>query len=206
MATAEMLMNKRYEEAFDLVKHVFQIDQLYDDQTSLIKAFCNGSNIYFNAPTGYGKSIVYQSLPWVCDILHEQTIGFSTLIVVSPLQSLMEDQCIRMKNTGISSIALYSENASDESILQDVREGIYSLVYASPECLLGKEIWRTILCSDEFREHCIGVGYDEAHIIAQWYVLEDLLSCYECLIKTDILENTYYIHFSSYFSTFLLSV
>ena len=194
-------MNKRYEEAFDLVKHVFQIDQLYDDQTSLIKAFCNGSNIYFNAPTGYGKSIVYQSLPWVCDILHEQTIGFSTLIVVSPLQSLMEDQCIRMKNTGISSIALYSENASDESILQDVREGIYSLVYASPECLLGKEIWRTI-----FREHCIGVAYDEAHIIAQWYVLEDLLSCYECLIKTDILENTYYIHFSSYFSTFLLSV
>ena len=128
------------------------------------------------------------------------------MIVVSPLQSLMEDQCIRMKNTGISSIALYSENASDESILQDVREGIYSLVYASPECLLGKEIWRTILCSDEFREHCIGVGYDEAHIIAQWYVLEDLLSCYECLIKTDILENTYYIHFSSYFSTFLLSV
>ena len=69
MATAEMLMNKRYEEAFDLVKHVFQIDQLYDDQTSLIKAFCNGSNIYFNAPTGYGKSIVYyNNFSGHCDV------------------------------------------------------------------------------------------------------------------------------------------
>jgi superfamily II DNA helicase RecQ len=104
----------------------------------------------------------------VTDVLYEQTIGFSTLIVISPLQSLMEDQCNRMKDIGISSIALYSDNAGDESILKDVREGIYSLVYASPECLLGKKIWRSILCSDEFRDHCIGIAYDEAHIISQW--------------------------------------
>ena len=25
------------------------------------------------------------------------------------------------------------------------------------------------LCSEEFRDHCIGVAYDEAHVIAQWY-------------------------------------
>ena len=144
------------------------MEKLYDDQTKLIKAFCNGSNVFFNAPTGYGKSIVFQSLPWVTDVLYEQTIGFSTLIVISPLQSLMEDQCNRMKDIGISSIALYSDNAGDESILKDVREGIYSLVYASPECLLGKKIWRSILCSDEFRDYCIGIAYDEAHIISQW--------------------------------------
>jgi superfamily II DNA helicase RecQ len=167
-ANNDVLMNKRFEEAFDLIKYVFKVEKLYDDQTKLIKAFCNGSNVFFNAPTGYGKSIVFQSLPWVTDVLYEQTIGFSTLIVISPLQSLMEDQCNRMKDIGISSIALYSDNAGDESILKDVREGIYSLVYASPECLLGKKIWRSILCSDEFRDHCIGIAYDEAHIISQW--------------------------------------
>jgi superfamily II DNA helicase RecQ len=84
-------MNKRFEEAFDLIKYVFKVEKLYDDQTKLIKAFCNGSNVFFNAPTGYGKSIVFQSLPLVTDVLYEQTIGFSTLIVISPLQSLMED-------------------------------------------------------------------------------------------------------------------
>jgi superfamily II DNA helicase RecQ len=89
----------------------------------------------------------------------------------------MEDQCNRMKEIGISSIALYSENSSDattasdreyENILKNVREGEYSLVFAPPECLLGKKAWRNLLCSEEFRDHCIGVAYDEAHIIAQW--------------------------------------
>ena len=122
----------------------------------------------FSAPTGYGKSIVYQSLPWIFDVVNEQTVSCSTLIVVSPLQSLMEDQCNRMKEIGISSIALLCENSEDDSILKNVREGVYSLVYASPECLLGKKAWRRILCSDEFQDHCIGVAYDEAHIIAHW--------------------------------------
>ena len=81
-------MNKRYQEAFDLIKYVFKIDELYNDRMKLIKAFCNGQNIFFNAPTGYGKSIVFQLLPWVYDILQEQTIGISTLIVISLLKSL----------------------------------------------------------------------------------------------------------------------
>ena len=102
-------------------------------------------------------------------------MGFSTLIVISPLPSLMEDQCNRMREIGISCVALHSRNSSDpetatefETLLKDVREGVYSLVYASPECLLGKSVWRTILSSEEFRDHCIGVAYDEAHIIVEW--------------------------------------
>ena len=45
-----------------------------------------------SAPTGYVKSIVadvYQSLPGIFDVLNEPTVDFSTLIVVSPLQSLI---------------------------------------------------------------------------------------------------------------------
>ena len=53
-------------------------------------------------------------------------------------------------------------------ILADIKDGVYSLVYASPECMLGKREWRNILSSDDFRKHCIGVAFDEAHIIAQW--------------------------------------
>ena len=89
--------------------------------------------MYFSTHQQGTENLVYQCLPWVFDMLQEQTIGFWTLIVVTPLQSLMEDQCNRMKEIGILSIALYSENASDEATLQDVREGIYSLVFASPE-------------------------------------------------------------------------
>ena len=48
------------------------------------------------------------------DVLNSQTVGFSTLIVVSPLQSFMEDQCNRMKEIRISSVALLYENLEDK--------------------------------------------------------------------------------------------
>ena len=106
-------------------------------------------------------------------MVNEQSIGFSTLIVISPLQSLMEDQCNRLKEIGISCTCLYSKEslksvAEYATVVADVKEGVFSLVYASPECMLGKQEWRNILSSDDFREHCIGVAFDEAHIIAQW--------------------------------------
>ena len=139
----------RYEDtalqkAFDLIKHVFNIHELYQDQIQLIRAFCEGKNIFFNAPTGYGKSIVFQSLPWIYDTVNEQTIGFSTLIVISPLQSLMKDQCNRLKEIGISCTCLYSKESSKSiaeyaRVVEDVKVDVFSLVYSLPECMLGKQ-------------------------------------------------------------------
>ena len=48
-------------------------------------------------PTGYGKPIMYQLLLWIFDVLNDP-------FVVSPLQSLMEDQSNRMKEIGISQL------------------------------------------------------------------------------------------------------
>ncbi len=42
----DVVMNKRFEEAFDFIKHVFKVKKLYDDQTRLIEAFCAG-RMYF---------------------------------------------------------------------------------------------------------------------------------------------------------------
>ncbi len=47
-------------------------------------------------------------------------------------------------------------------------EGIYWLVYTSPEMMLSKGQWRKVLTSDEFKDHCIGVPIDEAHNVAHW--------------------------------------
>eukprot|EP00794_Sanderia_malayensis_P010332 gene10332-11405_t len=171
MADAENdeILHSQFEKAFDFIKFHFDIDSFYEDQIKLIKVFYDRKNIFFNAPTGYGKSIMFQSLQWVVDIVQEQNIGFSTLIVISPLKSLIEDQCMRMKEVGVSCIALCGQNSSSDPVQQDemyyddddgsdgtkdifrnVREGEYSLVYATPECMLGKNSWRKILSSEEF--------------------------------------------------------
>ena len=80
-----------------------------------------------------------------------------------------------MKEVGISCTCLYSKESLESiaeytRILADIKDSVYSLVYASPECMLGKHEWKNILPSDDIREQCIGVVFDEAHIIAQWKV------------------------------------
>ena len=48
-AANDVHMNKTFEEAFDFIKYVFKVQKLYGNQMRLIKAFCNGSNVFFNA-------------------------------------------------------------------------------------------------------------------------------------------------------------
>ena len=55
---SDTLMNERYDEAFGLIKCIFNVDELHEDQIKLIKTFVGGKNIYFNVPTGYGKSSI----------------------------------------------------------------------------------------------------------------------------------------------------
>ena len=52
------LMNERYEEAFGLIKCIFNVHELHEDQIRLIKTFVGGKNIYFNVPMGYGNSSI----------------------------------------------------------------------------------------------------------------------------------------------------
>ena len=39
---SDTLIKKRYEEAFGLIKYIFNVDELHEDQIRLIKAFVTG--------------------------------------------------------------------------------------------------------------------------------------------------------------------
>ena len=47
-------------------------------------------------PTGYGKSLCYQLLPFVFDELHPEGKCNACVIVVSPLNAIMEDQICKL--------------------------------------------------------------------------------------------------------------
>ena len=81
----EILEGEIFEDALRQVCYFFQVDKLYDDQISAIKSFFKGNNVFLCASTGYGKSIVFQCIPLLTDILLEQVIGTSTAIVICPL-------------------------------------------------------------------------------------------------------------------------
>ena len=37
--------------------------------------FFNGKDLFFSAHTGYGKSLIYQAIPVVADVLNEELVG-----------------------------------------------------------------------------------------------------------------------------------
>jgi ATP-dependent DNA helicase RecQ len=142
------------------------VENLFEDQVNAIKAFFKGNNVFFCASTGYGKSIVFQSIPLFTDILLDQVIGTSTVVVVCPLTSLMLDQVSKMSELGISAAAVFQ--GQDEAVLNDIEDGIYSLVFTSPESMLASKRWEKILKSESFVENCVGIAVDEAHCISLW--------------------------------------
>ena len=108
-------------------------------------------------------------MPLLVDILSDQVVGTSTMIVVSPLVSLILDQVNKMKQYGINAVAIFQDQ--DEDVLNYILDGVYSLVYTSPESMLGTKKWEKLWKFQTFMESCIGIAIDEAHCISQWLVL-----------------------------------
>ena len=169
MASAKSvkLDERKFKEAVRLACNLLQVDGLYHGQEEALKQFFRGKNIFFSAHTGYGKSLNFQAIPIISDVLNDQVVGSSVVLVISPLISLMKDQ-VRNCNErlGISAGAIYS--MQDEQVLQSIEDGCYSLVYTSPEALLATKRWRSFVTSSSLRDRCAAVVIDEGHCLVHW--------------------------------------
>lgn len=118
-------------------------------------------NILLTAPTGSGKSLLFQ-LP---AIYLGKEYNLLT-IVVSPLKALIVDQVEGLQDLGYQRVAYASSDLSLEQkmeVYRAVREGEVDLFYLSPELLLSYDI-----------KHFVGnrrigmVVIDEAHTVTTW--------------------------------------
>ncbi|RGV40177.1 DEAD/DEAH box helicase [Bacteroides clarus] len=118
-------------------------------------------NILLTAPTGSGKSLLFQ-LP---AIYLGKEYNLLT-IVVSPLKALIVDQVEGLQDLGYERVAYASSDLSPEQkmeVYRAVREGEIDLFYLSPELLLSYDI-----------KHFVGnrrigmVVIDEAHTVTTW--------------------------------------
>ena len=154
------------QKAIDECKSQFKIQHLLIEQKEAIEIFFQKKNIFINVPTGFGKSLIYQRLPFVADVLYERPRGSSVIVAISPLRSLMNDQVEYLMSIGIPATAISDEE--DPDIVQQVMNGTYIVIYGSPECLLSMSVWRSIFQCQSFTEMLIGVAIDEAHCIVHW--------------------------------------
>jgi ATP-dependent DNA helicase RecQ len=126
-------------------------------QEGIVRSLLGGRDACVIMPTGGGKSLCYQ--------LPAAISGEKTVIVVSPLIALMQDQVAQLTQMGIPAALLNSTLPANEQtgVMRQASAGQYRLLYLSPERLARADTvgWLQRVPVSLF-------AIDEAHCISEW--------------------------------------
>jgi len=138
-----------------VLESVFGFRAFRAGQREIIDAVLAGRDCIGVMPTGAGKSLTFQ-LP--------AKILPGTVLVISPLISLMKDQVDALARFGFRATVINSSIAWDERErrVAALRRGEFEIVYAAPEGLEGSLRGLIAGCRISL------VVVDEAHCISQW--------------------------------------
>ena len=140
----------------EILQAVFGYSDFRPHQQEIIEGIVLQRDAFILMPTGGGKSLCYQ-LPALC--LH------GTVIVVSPLISLMKDQVDALQANGVAA-ACYNSSLNEKTsraLLAQFHAGELDLLYVAPERLLSASFQARL---DDIDISLFAV--DEAHCVSQW--------------------------------------
>ena len=138
-----------------VLSEVFGFESFRPGQLEVIEAVLAGRDCIAVMPTGAGKSLTFQ-IP--------ARLMSGTVLVLSPLISLMKDQVDALLAVGFRATAINSSLPREEWLrrVEGLVRGDYELAYLAPEALDGR-------LRDRLRDAPLSlVVVDEAHCISQW--------------------------------------
>lgn len=142
-------------EIYNVLKEKFGFTEFRPGQFEVVQDVIAGTDTIAILPTGIGKSLCFQLPAYLFS---------GTVLIISPLVSLMEDQVAIMKRNGekhvvaLNSFLTYKEK---NRIIQNLFT--FKFIFISPEMLLQKKV--------KFELEKITLSLlvvDEAHCISQW--------------------------------------
>lgn len=144
------------QEALKALNQYWGYQSFREGQDKAVQSILQGSDTLVLFPTGGGKSLCYQVPALVFP---------GITLVISPLIALMDDQVKQLKDRGISATFINStmSRRKVEQVLINARNGMYRLLYCSPE-RLATSLWK--LYAPELDLSLVAV--DESHCISQW--------------------------------------
>ena len=131
------------------LKSVYGFNKFRDNQKEIISDILNKKDVFTILPTGGGKSLLYQ---------FPATFTTKITIVVSPLISLMNDQCQYLNSKNIKAVCLNSESSVPYSQYTD-----YQIIYTTPEFLVPR-----IIAFAKLKDSIGLFAIDESHCVSQW--------------------------------------
>ncbi|XP_014514758.1 ATP-dependent DNA helicase Q-like SIM isoform X5 [Vigna radiata var. radiata] len=139
----------------NLMKKHFGFSSLKSFQKEAISAWVVHKDCLVLAATGSGKSLCFQ-IPAL--------FSGKVVVVISPLISLMHDQCLKLTRHGISACFLGS-GQPDNTVEQKAMRGLYSIVYICPETVL--RLIQPLQKLAESRGIAL-FAIDEVHCVSKW--------------------------------------
>jgi ATP-dependent DNA helicase RecQ len=138
------------------LKRYWGYDSFRPMQERIVQSLMSGADAAVIMPTGGGKSLCYQ--------LPALALG-KTVVVISPLIALMQDQVAQLGDMGIPAALLNSSLAPEDQreVMRAAVEGRYRLLYLSPERLARNDTINWLR-----RVPLAFFAIDEAHCISEW--------------------------------------
>ena len=181
------------ERAIRYASDILQLESFHPLQIRCLKAVYERKDVVAVMKTGSGKSAIYQAAPYLCGVRDNR--ADLIVLVITPLNSIMQDQVRQMGERGIKAAYLtfnataaegYSETEIDIVCDDSAETGGpytevekkmgwiqvstddlsgYNILYAHPESLLTSK-GRSLVRS--FEKRICAVAVDEAHICLDW--------------------------------------
>jgi ATP-dependent DNA helicase RecQ len=144
------------QDIYDALKRFWGYESFRPLQERIIQSLLTGNDVAVVMPTGGGKSLCYQ--------LPALVLG-QTVVVISPLIALMQDQVAQLGEMGIPAAVLNSSLPPEEqrAVMRAAVQGAFRLLYLSPERLARAD---TIGWLAKVPVACFAI--DEAHCISEW--------------------------------------
>ena len=149
----------------------FDVPSLKPAQSDAVASIISGRDVFVSVPTGYGKSLIYQLLPFcaarILYGLHLCSPASPCVLVLSPLKSLMYEQSQKMRSIyGANPVLLARE---ESSMMQTSSENFDAThIFSSPEALFDTAEGRKLLLNENFVQTLVAVAIDEVHCIVKW--------------------------------------
>lgn len=155
-STEASLLRSRWATAQSLLAERFGHERLLPAQHKVLDRLFQDQSVMAVMPTGHGKSLCYQ--------LASQVLPGLT-IVVSPLISLMKDQCDSLTQKGVAAVRMdqsISADAFAES-WQQIHKGEAKLLFVAPERFFNERF------PAQLQKIPVSLlAIDEAHCMSQW--------------------------------------